>query len=402
MKKRAEEVAETHLRITEAAIDLHGSIGPSRTTLSAVAKRAGVERRTLHRHFPTEAGLFAACSAHYFAANPWPDLAAWRAIRDPSSGSRVRSTSSMPTTSAPSRCSATSCATRSCSTSPATRWPRWARTSTKPPTSWRPAAGSAAGAENASGGAAPRARVLDVALAVGGRRRSIRCGEARHRAESPPPEVAQGVQSAPRCTNGSPGRQRSRNRRDRRAQVELAELGAADDADVAHRRVGRRQQRGVGQRNGVDDVHDVAARAVAGRRDRLRQRDRHAGRQPAQAALLGQLAAQGGLHRLAGLDSATGQEPVGPPRLLVPHEHERVLAAVEEPADAQPWRLVAHTRPLDPKPCSPRALAASDSRTVTAIAGSATTTSCAMRMPGSTRKASDASVLSSVTRSSPR
>jgi AcrR family transcriptional regulator len=83
MKKRAEEVAETHLRITEAAIDLHGSIGPSRTTLSAVAKRAGVERRTLHRHFPTEAGLFAACSAHYFAANPWPDLAAWRAIRDP-------------------------------------------------------------------------------------------------------------------------------------------------------------------------------------------------------------------------------------------------------------------------------------------------------------------------------
>ena len=83
MKQRAEEMAETHLRITEAAIELHGSVGPARTTLSAVAGRAGVERRTLHRHFPTEAGLFAACSAHYFAANPWPDLAAWRAIRDP-------------------------------------------------------------------------------------------------------------------------------------------------------------------------------------------------------------------------------------------------------------------------------------------------------------------------------
>jgi AcrR family transcriptional regulator len=83
LKKRAEEMAETHRRITEAAIDLHGSVGPSRTTMSAVAERAGVERRTLYRHFPTEADLFAACSSHYFAANPWPDVAAWRAIRDP-------------------------------------------------------------------------------------------------------------------------------------------------------------------------------------------------------------------------------------------------------------------------------------------------------------------------------
>jgi AcrR family transcriptional regulator len=83
LKKRAEEMAKTHLRITEAAIELHGSVGPARTTLSAVAKRAGVERRTLYRHFPTEADLFAACSTHYFAANPWPDLGPWRAIRDP-------------------------------------------------------------------------------------------------------------------------------------------------------------------------------------------------------------------------------------------------------------------------------------------------------------------------------
>ena len=83
LKKRAEEMAETRLRITEAAIELHGTVGPSRTTLSAVAKQAGVERRTLYRHFPTEADLFAACSTHYFAANPWPDLGGWRAIRDP-------------------------------------------------------------------------------------------------------------------------------------------------------------------------------------------------------------------------------------------------------------------------------------------------------------------------------
>ena len=83
LKKRAEQMGETRLRITEAAIDLHGSLGPSRTTMSAVAERAGVERRTLYRHFPTEADLFAACSTHYFDVNPWPDLAGWRAIRDP-------------------------------------------------------------------------------------------------------------------------------------------------------------------------------------------------------------------------------------------------------------------------------------------------------------------------------
>jgi AcrR family transcriptional regulator len=83
LKKRAEQMGETRRRITEATIDLHGTVGPSRTTLSAVAERAGVERRTLYRHFPTEADLFAACSTHYFGANPWPDLREWRAIRDP-------------------------------------------------------------------------------------------------------------------------------------------------------------------------------------------------------------------------------------------------------------------------------------------------------------------------------
>ena len=83
LKKRAEEMAETHRRITEAAIELHGTVGPARTTMSAVAKRAGVERRTLYRHFPSEADLFEACSTDYFSANPWPDLETWRAIRDP-------------------------------------------------------------------------------------------------------------------------------------------------------------------------------------------------------------------------------------------------------------------------------------------------------------------------------
>ena len=83
LKKRADEMAQTRRRITEAAIGLHGTVGPARTTLSAVAKRAGVQRHTVYRHFPTDADLFAACSAHYFAANPWPDLESWRTIADP-------------------------------------------------------------------------------------------------------------------------------------------------------------------------------------------------------------------------------------------------------------------------------------------------------------------------------
>jgi AcrR family transcriptional regulator len=83
LKQRAAEMAETRRRITEAAVELHGTVGPARTTLSAVAERAGVQRHTVYRHFPTEADLFGACSAHYFTANPWPDLGPWRAIADP-------------------------------------------------------------------------------------------------------------------------------------------------------------------------------------------------------------------------------------------------------------------------------------------------------------------------------
>jgi len=83
LKKRADEMAETRRRITEAAVGLHGTVGPARTTLSAVAKRAGVQRHTVYRHFPTEAELFGACSAHYFTAHPWPDPEPWRAIGDP-------------------------------------------------------------------------------------------------------------------------------------------------------------------------------------------------------------------------------------------------------------------------------------------------------------------------------
>lgn len=83
LKQRAVEMAETRRRITEAAVELHGTVGPARTTLSAVAERAGVQRHTVYRHFSDEVTLFGACSAHYFTTNPWPDLGPWRAISDP-------------------------------------------------------------------------------------------------------------------------------------------------------------------------------------------------------------------------------------------------------------------------------------------------------------------------------
>jgi AcrR family transcriptional regulator len=82
-RRRARLEAQTRLRITEAAVDLHGSVGPARTTISAVAQRAGVQRATVYRHFPNEAALFDACSSHWIAQHPLPDPAAWAAIEDP-------------------------------------------------------------------------------------------------------------------------------------------------------------------------------------------------------------------------------------------------------------------------------------------------------------------------------
>jgi len=82
-KRRAELEEQTRLRITESTVELHGTLGPARTSISAVAARAGVRRSTVYRHFPDEAALFAACTAHWMAVNPPPDLAGWAAITDP-------------------------------------------------------------------------------------------------------------------------------------------------------------------------------------------------------------------------------------------------------------------------------------------------------------------------------
>ena len=83
MKRRAELEEPTRRRITESAVALHGTLGPARTSISALAEHAGVRRSTVYRHFPDEASLFAACTAHWVAENPVPDIGAWAAIEDP-------------------------------------------------------------------------------------------------------------------------------------------------------------------------------------------------------------------------------------------------------------------------------------------------------------------------------
>jgi len=82
-KARAEAEAQTRRRITESAVELHGSLGPANTSMSAVAERAGVRRSTLYRHFPDERALFGACSAHWGEQNPPPDIDRWAGIEDP-------------------------------------------------------------------------------------------------------------------------------------------------------------------------------------------------------------------------------------------------------------------------------------------------------------------------------
>jgi AcrR family transcriptional regulator len=67
LKRRAERQEETRLRIARAAVELHGTVGPSKTTISALAEKAGVGRPTVYSHFPDELSLFKACSSLFLS-----------------------------------------------------------------------------------------------------------------------------------------------------------------------------------------------------------------------------------------------------------------------------------------------------------------------------------------------
>lgn len=83
LKERARKQADTRLKIVEALVDLHETVGASRATVGAVAKRAGVNRMTVYNHFATEAEMVAACTSHWIERHPPPDVHSWKAIRDP-------------------------------------------------------------------------------------------------------------------------------------------------------------------------------------------------------------------------------------------------------------------------------------------------------------------------------
>jgi AcrR family transcriptional regulator len=89
LKDRARSQEQTRGRIVDALIELHESVGAAGTTVTEVARRAGVNRMTVYKHFPTEAEMVAACTSHWIELHPPPDVEAWTAIEDP--GERVGS-----------------------------------------------------------------------------------------------------------------------------------------------------------------------------------------------------------------------------------------------------------------------------------------------------------------------
>lgn len=80
---RAFTEAENRQRIVEAAVELHQTLGPAKTTIKAIAERAGVQRGTVYNHFPDLQALFEACNAHYYERHPMPDPTSWAGIASP-------------------------------------------------------------------------------------------------------------------------------------------------------------------------------------------------------------------------------------------------------------------------------------------------------------------------------
>ena len=83
LKARAEKQAETRRRIVEATLALHQEVGPARTTVAEIARRAGVQRLTVYNNFPNDRELFDACGQHSLETNPPPDPSAAFAIDKP-------------------------------------------------------------------------------------------------------------------------------------------------------------------------------------------------------------------------------------------------------------------------------------------------------------------------------
>jgi len=83
LKERARRQEQTRQRIAAATAELHEEVGPAKTTIAEVARRAGVQRPTVYNNFPSERELFAACQAHFFGQHPLPDPSPALALADP-------------------------------------------------------------------------------------------------------------------------------------------------------------------------------------------------------------------------------------------------------------------------------------------------------------------------------
>jgi AcrR family transcriptional regulator len=82
-------VEETRSRIAAATFELHATVGPAQTTISAVAERAGVQRHTVYHHFPDLTTLFRACVDHGIRVTRMPEAEPWLAIADPTARLRA-------------------------------------------------------------------------------------------------------------------------------------------------------------------------------------------------------------------------------------------------------------------------------------------------------------------------
>lgn len=83
LKARAEAQQATRARIAAAAASLHQEVGVAKTTVADIARRAGVQRLTVYNHFPDLEALLPACTAHWMADDPPPDLQPALALEDP-------------------------------------------------------------------------------------------------------------------------------------------------------------------------------------------------------------------------------------------------------------------------------------------------------------------------------
>src|SRR5262249_23618281 len=195
-----------------------------------------------------------------------------------------------------------------------------------------------------------------------------------------------------RRVSGLPSAEESLDRGVHDDAVELPKAEQTMTADGIIQR-GHELERPLAEVACEDDVDHVLRREAGRRRDRVDDRNRTLERElVGDADLFRQLPVQRVDEALAGMDTATGQEPVLLPRLLVPAQQHTSLPS-QDRGDAD-TRLDPHHSAVEPKPRAPRSVSGSSSTSFNSSSGIARTTSCAIRIPGSTTNRSTRSVLS--------